>query len=159
MVRGLKIAFMLMVAFWAFIAVLGNLTQPGVTYAQVRHVTTMTMFKPGEGPPWASDNAVLIWMGVALIVLGKLAGLFATAYGAAGMYRARHADGAVFNASKKWAILGCGIAIGWLFLGFTTIGENFFYMFLDETGRSSAESAFRYGAMTALMMIFLAQPD
>ena len=157
--RGLKIALMMMVAFWAFIAVQGNLAEMGMTYDQVRHVTTMPMFKPGEGPPWASDNALLIGLGVALIVLGKLAGMVAAGYGAYRMHRARHADSATFNAAKQWAVLGCGITIGWLFLGFTTIGENFYLMFLDEVGRHSAESAFRYGAMTALMMIFVAQPD
>lgn len=62
-------------ALWGLIGAIGNLAKPGVAYEAVQSVTTMPAFEAGEGPPWATDNPVVIWLGVALIVAGKTAAL------------------------------------------------------------------------------------
>lgn len=159
MIRYLKILLVLLVALWGLIGFMGNLAKLDATYEAVQSVTTMPFFEPGEGPPWATDNAAVIWIGVALIIAGKLAALVFCGWGAIAMLRTVGADAYAYGRAKRWAVLGCGLALAMLFGGFTVFGEMFFLMFMDPGNEHAAAAAFRYGGFIALIMIFLAQED
>lgn len=159
MIRYLKVLLVVLVALWGLIGVMGNLAKLEVAYEAVHSVTTMPAFEAGEGPPWATDNPVVIWPGVALIVAGKLAALLFCGWGAIAMLRTVRADPARFQAAKRWAVLGCGLALASLFGGFVVIGEMFYLMFMDPGSEHAAAAGFRYGGFIALIMIFVAQGE
>lgn len=159
MIRYLKVLLVVLVALWGLIGVMGNLAKLEVAYEAVQSVTTMPAFEAGEGPPWATDNPVVIWLGVALIVAGKLAALLFCGWGAIAMLRTVRADPVRFQAAKQWAVLGCGLALASLFGGFVVIGEMLYLMFMDSGSEHAAAAAFRYGGFIALIMIFVAQEE
>jgi predicted small integral membrane protein len=159
MIRYLKIFLVVLVALWGLIGAMGNLAKPEVAYEAVHSVTTMPAFEAGEAPPWATENPVVIWLGVALIVLGKLAALVFCGWGAMAMLRAVRVGPERFQAAKRWAVLGCGLALASLFGGFVVIGEMFYLMFMDPGSEHAAAAAFRYGGFIALILIFVAQEE
>jgi predicted small integral membrane protein len=159
MIRNLKIFLVFLVALWGLIGAAGNLSHLGFTYDAVEGVTTMPWFPEGAGPPWRTGNPAVVWLGVALIVSGKLAALALCGWGTFALWRARGGDAETFRRAKRWAILGCGLAVAMLFGGFTVLGETMFLMFRDPEIVHAGEGAWRYGGFIALIMIFVAQED
>ncbi|PWE18013.1 hypothetical protein DDZ18_05425 [Marinicauda salina] len=159
MIRYLKILLILLVALWGLIGAFGNLAKPDVAYDAVAEVAAMEALPAGERPPWATQSPTVIWLGATLIVAGKIAAFVFCGGGAIAMLRAVNADSAGFQRAKRWALLGCGLAVASLFGGFTVIGETLFLMFLDEGTAQAGAAAFRYGGFIALIMIFTALED
>lgn len=79
--------------------------------------------------------------------------------GAATMLGAAGANAEIFNAAKKWAIMGCGLAIVVWFGIFQVFGAGLFQMWQGEIGISSFEGAFMYHGASALVLIFVNQKD
>ena len=157
MLRFIKIFFVAMVAFFGLVSATMNLFDLQTAYGYVEGVTTMpSLTEAGMAPPWATRNPVVIWLGVILIVAGKLGALVFCSYGA---YRMAIAAPEGFAEAKKPALFGMGLFLITLFGGFTIVGENVFYMWLTEDGSSAGEGAFRYGAMVALLMLIVGQEE
>ncbi len=161
MIRSLKILFAAIVAYWGLIGVFGNLASLGVAYEYVEMVTSMSgVFEEGRpAPPWRTSSPVIVWAGVMLIVLGKLGAFAFCTTGAVKMIKTRDADQAAFADAKKWAVVGCGLAVAMLFGGFTVIGETMYLMWVNPDGEHAAAGAWRYGGFIALIMIFIAQAE
>ena len=161
MVRDLKILFAVLVAFWGLVGAMGNFASLSVAYEYVEMVTSMSAFvEDGRAtPPWRTTSPAIVWAGVALIVLGKLGALIFCSIGAYKMARTRRDERSSFTAAKRWAVVGCGLAVAMLFGGFAVIGETMYLMWAFPDGEHSAAGAWRYGGFIALIMIFIAQPD
>lgn len=159
MVRFIKILLVVLVALWGLIGAFGNLANLDFTYESVKSVTTMPHFEAGEGPPWKTGSPIVVWLGVAVIVGGKLAAALFCGWAAFLMLRTVRIEDAAFRKAKRWAILGCGMAVVSLFGGFTVFGETVFLMFRDPGAEHAAAAAFRYGGFIALIMIFVAQEE
>jgi len=99
-------------------------------------------------------------MGALMIMLSKVAAGIACSIGALKMWQARAGDAAGFDAAKKHALAGCGIAMIMLFGGFIVIGETWFEMWRSDVLRDlSLQSAFRYGGMITLIALFVGTLD
>ena len=146
-----------MVAFFGLASAAMNLFELRTAYGYVERVTTMpSLMEAGIAPPWATASPAVIWLGVSLIVAGKLGALAFCGYGA---YRMAIATPESFAEAKRPALLGMGLFLLTLFGGFTIIGENVFYIGMTEDGRLAGEGAFRYGAMVALLMLIVGQDE
>ena len=161
MVRSLKIVFAAVVAFWGLIGAFGNFAALSQTYDYVEMVTSMVSFVEADRatPPWRTSNPLIVWAGVALIILGKVGAFIFCAIGAAKMLLARTESQRLFNDAKSWAVVGCGCAVLMLFGGFIVVGETMYLMWAFPDGESSGAGAWRYGGFIALIMIFIAQPE
>lgn len=159
MLRDVKILLVLLVALWGLIGAAGNFSHLDSAYEQVRGVTMMPTFPEDAAPPWRTENPAVVWLGVALIVAGKLAAFGFCGIGAAAMIGARKADAEAFHRAKQFALVGGGLAVAALFGGFTIIGETLYAMFREPGHLKAAEGAFRYAGFIALIMIFVAQRD
>ncbi len=155
--RYLKIAFVLSMAVWALITFIGNLFLIPGTYQSVQRVTSMSGVP--RVLPIATDSALVAWLGVALIVVGKAVAAACLLIGLDHMWIARAAGSAVFNDAKSWALFGGWVTVLWLFVGFALVGEIIFYMFTNERGAKEAQSAIRYATYFALPLLFIAQDD
>ncbi|MEO1041873.1 MAG: DUF2165 family protein [Pseudomonadota bacterium] len=159
MIRWLKIIFVVGIAVWGLIGTLGNLLSLDAAYKSVEQVTSMEWMADGVGPPWRTTSPVVIGMGVALIILGKLAAAVMCSIGAVTMIKSVGRDAASFQTSKRFAIVGAGAAVFMLFFGFTVIGETAYLMFFEPYLVGAADAAWRYGGFIGLIMLFLAQPE
>ena len=157
-IRYVKIFLVLAVGFWGLTGVIGNLSHLSEVYDTVREVTSMSGVPEGVGPPWRTSNALVVWLGVATIVLGKVAAVMGGVGGVA-MWRNVSASPSDFNSSKKWAIAGCGLAFGLLMFGFTIAAESTFFMFFNAKLAGAGELAFRFAGSFALVALFVAQPE
>lgn len=157
-VRYVKIFLVLAVGFWGLVGTVGNLSHLSEVYDTVREVTSMSGVPEGIGPPWRTSNALVVWLGVAVIVLGKIAALIGGVGGVA-MWRNVSAPASDFNRSKKWAIAGCALAFGLLMFGFTIVADSTFFMFYNAKLASAGDLAFRFAGSFALVTIFVAQPE
>lgn len=157
-IRYVKIFLVLAVGFWGLVGVIGNLSHLSDVYGTVREVTSMSGVPEGVGPPWRTSNALVVWLGVATIILGKVAAVMGGVGGVA-MWRNVSASPSDFNRSKKWAIAGCGLAFGLLMFGFTIVAESTFFMFFNANVEGAGALAFRFAGSFALVAIFVAQPE
>ena len=103
------------------IGAIGNLANLEFTYESVRAVTAMPFLEAGQGPRWRTGNPVVVWLGVAVIIGGKLAAAIFCGWGAFRMVHAARFEGAGFVEAKRWAVLGCGLAVASLFGGFIAL--------------------------------------
>ena len=92
MIRMTKILLVALVALWGLFGVLGNLLKLDVAYQMVLTTMRMPGFEPGSAPPWASESPLIAGLGVALIVIGKLAPAVLCGWGTVRMAQARDAS-------------------------------------------------------------------
>lgn len=159
MIRMTKILLVVLVSLWGLFGALGNLLNLAGAYQMVLATMRMPGFEPGSAPPWATESPLIAGLGVALIVIGKLAPGVLCGWGSVRMVQARNASPDEWHRSKSLAIAGCGLAVASLFFGWVVIGEFVFMMFLDSGLSQAASAAFRYGGFIALIMIFVAQRE
>ena len=79
--------------------------------------------------------------------------------GALDMFGKISAPAAEFNASKKFAVLGCCLALFVWFCGFQVIGAALFQMWQSPVGGPSFEGAYMYHGASAFVLLFLNQAD
>lgn len=107
----------------------------------------------------AITDPTLVTIALFGIMTGELLIGLVSLKGAADMFGKRGAPAADFNAAKKWAIMGCGLAILVWFGIFQVFGAALFQMWQGQVGISSFEGAFMYHAASALVLLFVNQPD
>lgn len=160
MLRMTKILLVVCVASWGLLGASGNVTDWDGTLGAVRAAASMATIEGGTESWRATSNTIVIWMGALMITLSKLAAAILCSIGAVKMWRARTGDAAAFDAAKKAALAGCGIAMVMLFGGFIVIGETWFEMWRSDVLRDlSLQSAFRYGGMITLIALFVGTPE
>lgn len=159
MVRLVKILLIVLVALWGLIGAAGNFSHINIAYAAVESVTLMPTFPADAAPPWRTASPIVVWAGVALLVAGKLGAAVFCSIGAASMVRQRCANAETFQHAKRYALLGCALAVAMLFGGFVVIGETLYAMFRHPEHVQAGAAAFRYGGFIALIMIFVGQSD
>ena len=160
MLRLSKILLALSVALWGLLGALGNLLAWDATTGAVGAVTSMSTFAGGAERWQATSNPALILAGALFIVAAKIAGGLLCLGGAWRMWSTRAADAASFARAKAWPLTGCAIIVFMLFTGFLTIGEGWFEMWRSDALREqSAEAAFRFGGMIALIALFIGMRD
>ncbi len=159
LLRWVKILLVLTVGVWGLIGTVGNLSGLSEVYDAVRHVTTMTGIPEDVGPPWRTDNPLVVWIGVAAIVLGKIAALAGGGIGGVTMLRNVNSSSDKFRKSKTWAVAGCGAAFALMFFSFTIMAESAFFMFFSPQYVGAGELAFRLGGSLALVALFVAQAE
>jgi predicted small integral membrane protein len=158
MVRIAKIVLVLAVAFYGAMGIF-NLLGWEAGLASVRTITSMADVPEGRTMPWATDNPVIVTLGLLFIAGSKISGGVLCALGAWKMWVARNAPAEVFNASKDLAVLGCVVLLVMFFGGFIYLAAQFFGGFRTEMGRGSAGWASQLGASVAFILLFLNQPD
>lgn len=158
LIRLAKIILAISIGIWGLVGLVGNLTGLMDVYGYVKSVTSMAGVPDGVGPPWATSNPIIVWLGVLAIVLGKVAGVIC-GWGGIQMVRHWKSPAADFNKAKQFAVAGCGLAFALNFAAFTVFAESVFFMFYAGDIAASGELAFRFFASFALAALFIAQND
>jgi predicted small integral membrane protein len=157
--RLAKIALTASVGFFALLVGLDNIFDYPTNFASVHHILSMDTLPEGAAFGWrAITLATLQHLAYWFIILTELAaGLFCVA-GAGRMTRAARLDAAVFNESKRPALAGLVALFLLYFFGFMVVGGEWFEMWRSN-GWNAQEAAFRFAAITGVILVFVAQQD
>lgn len=157
--RCCKLALSAGVALYLTLIVLNNLTDFAANRVFVAHVLAMDTI-PADSPlRWRAlpgQAAQLLFYGILIAWEAAAAGL--GWLGTACLARALHARAADFRRARQWAVaaltLGCLL---WL-VAFLTVGGEWFLMWQSPTWNGQ-NAAFRMFTVTALVLLFLNQPE
>lgn len=135
-----------------------NCLDYGTNFDVVKHILAMDMIPPGP-LAWRAIAATwfhhLAYLGIILV---EIAGGVATLAGATRLWRARAAAARDFNREKALAIVSLASVFGLYFIGFTTIGGEWFQMW-RAGAYNMQEPAYRFIGSVGLVLLFLNQPD
>lgn len=158
--RNLKIVLVAFVSLGALLWAIQNVVNLESAYQSVAYVTSNVdhaAYPKSIGP--AINSPVLIWSTLMIILIGEFATGLLAAKGAFDMYSSRRKTADEFNASKRFAVLGCGAAVIVWFGIFTVIGGAYFQMWQTEIGDASFTGAMHYAIVNAAILIFVETRD
>ena len=158
--RILKTGLVFFVALGALLWAVQNVVNLESAYGSVAYVLSNAdhvAYPKSVGP--AITSPALIWLALAVILAGEFAAALLAGKGAWDMLASRNAPAAEFQAAKRFAVLGCGMAIVVWFGILTVIGGAFFQMWQTEIGDGSFTAALHYAIINAAILIFVEMPD
>ncbi len=160
MIRYLKIilaAFVGLQGFFYFGENIANWQEAKGFVAYVFSMTGHEAYPNTLLPPITSP--ALVTAALAVIVAGEFLVGAISFIGVFNMLRAANAPGPAFEASKTFAILGCGMALIVWFGLFTVIGGALFGMWQTQLGDASLDGSLQYVLTSGLVMLFIAMKD
>jgi predicted small integral membrane protein len=117
------------------------------------HVAYPNAFGPAVTMP------ALIWIAIAIVLIGEFgAGLLALK-GSWDMFRARGKSADEFQAAKTTALIACLIGILTWYGVFMGIGGAYFQMWQTEIGTGSHDGAFQFAAMLGIIFLIVNSRD
>ena len=159
-IRILKIVLTIFVSLLGFFYATQNMFNLDTAYSVISTVASMeghNFYTNAFGP--AVTSPLLIYLFMAVIIASEYAIGVLAAKGALDMWRARAAKTDIFNAAKKFAILGAGMALVVWYGFFTVFGGAYFQFWQTELGQLSLEGAFQYLGSTGLVLLFINMKD
>lgn len=160
MIRNLKVCLVVFTALTCLMYAGQNVVNLSAAYNFVADVVTMSnqvVYPASFGPSIHSPFLIWLLLGV-IVALEFTAGLLA-ARGALDLWKTRHAGADEFNNAKKFAILGCGMALVIWFGLFMSVGGAYFQMWQTELGAAALESAFQIATLNGIVLLFINAPD
>jgi predicted small integral membrane protein len=159
-VRNLKVVLVASVALLCLFYATQNVVNLQACYQAFQyilggadHQAFPDSFVPVIGSP------LVLWL-VLIVVVGLefTAGLL-SAKGAWDLWRARRLPAADFDASKTYALLGCGMGIVVWFGLFAVFGGAMFQMWQTDIGSGSLQHAFEFSGSCALIFLIVNSRD
>lgn len=149
-----KIATVAAFALWASVVALGNLVDYPTNFEFVRHVLSMdTTFPQSRLQARALPSPVIHHLAYGIIIALELAVSVLCWWGAAGMLKGRR-DPERFRKARDRAAAGYLLAILLFFVGFVTVGGEWFAMWQSTTW-NGLEPAFRLTTVATLFLMLL----
>ena len=141
------------------LVVFNNLTDFGSNYQFVRHVLSMDSTFPGNHGLWRA----ITWPTVHLIfyisiIAWEIATTMLLWWGGVRLFRARREANTEFHRAKGIAVLGLTASMLLFLVAFLSIGAEWFLMWQSHSWNGQ-EAAFRMFALSAMVLIFLIQPE
>jgi len=158
MIRNLKIIFASIFALWGILGGLMNLAGYQMGYGAVEAVVSMAHMDPELRPAWATENAVIVHLGFALIWGLKLLGGVFLAIGARQMWQARTLSADHFNAAKEKAVVGLGVLLIMLIGGFNLFAANIFAIWAGPIA-NAFDISWAFAGEIGLVMLFMHMHD
>jgi predicted small integral membrane protein len=160
MIRLLKCTLALFVALFCIMYALQNVVNLQAAHGFVALVVGMDghLAYPNHFGP-AITSPALIWLMLWIIIIGEFTAGLLAAKGALDMWKARGADAATFNTSKKFGILGAGVAVLVWFGLFAAVGGPYFQMWQTEAGLNAVRDASHFVMLHGVIAIYLSMRD
>ncbi|MGJ0391729.1 MAG: DUF2165 family protein [Methylocystis sp.] len=157
-VRLAKIAVAFSAGFLILFVALDNVFDYGVNFDVAQHILSMDMVPQSPLKSRAITSPALHHLCYLFIIATEFASAALTLYGAWTLWQARAAGAATFNSAKAMAIAGLCVGFLLYFLGFMTVGGEWFQMWRAGP-YNMQEPAFRFIGSIGLAMIFIGQAD
>ncbi len=157
--RRLKILMSGGLAVLCSLIAIGNIHDPETNFQFVQHVLSMDTVLPSSTMATHALPIPILWTaGFWLIVIGEAATAILFALGTFELFRARHFTAREFHHAKRFVFLAAGCAFLIWFVGFITVGGEWFAMWQSQVWNGQ-QAAFRIIASILLVLIYVAQPD
>lgn len=159
-IRYLKIILVVFVGLQGWFYVAGNIANWDAGLGAVGYVLSMggnEAYPNGIFPSVTSP--ILVTIAFLLILVGEFLVGALSLKGAWDLWIARKEGSDGFNASKTYAILGCGMGMVVWFGGFIVIGGALFQMWQSPLGDLSFDGAFVYAITSGVTLLFVNSPD
>ncbi len=157
-VRLAKIAIAFSAGVLILLVALDNVFDYGVNFDAVQHILSMDMV-PASPLKWrAVTSPTLHHLCYLFIIATEFVSAGLTLWGAWSLWQARAGQAATFNSAKSLALAGLCVGFLLYFLGFMTVGGEWFQMWRAGV-YNMQEPAFRFIGSIGLAMIFLALAD
>ena len=101
------------------------------------------------------SSPAIIWIVFFSIMITELAVGILGFWGLANMIKMRSASSDEFHQSKNKILMGASIGMLLWYGAFVVIGELYFQFWQTEAGLGSAQGAFRYGTICAVLYLFI----
>ncbi len=160
MIRLVKIILVVFVGLqglFYFVSNVVNFEYALLAVGEVLSQRDSTIYQNLIVPP--ITNPLITKAALISIMTGELLVGLISFKGAFDLFAVRQASADIFNSAKKYAILGCAMALIVWFGFFTVIGTALLQMWQGQVGAGSFEGAFIYLGTSAFVMIFVNQPD
>ncbi len=152
--RAAASALVLMTAAYYLVVAFDNITNPASYWAFVRGVLSQDGLVPDSGFQWRAVDAT--WFQVAgyvsIILVETVTGLL-LAYASYRGFRSLK-GAAEWAAAQRWTMVGTIAGLAVFFLGFITIGGNWFAMYLNSKF-NGLDPAFQNAVMALLTALFV----
>ena len=143
-IRLSKIVVTAGLSFWAFLVVLGNVTDYGSNWEFVRHVLAMDTIFPDSTLTWrAVTNPALQTAAYIAIIVTEALIAFAFLIAAIRMAARVRAPKEAFQQARAFTAVGVLLGFGLFFIGFLGIAGEWFVMWQSRQWNAH-NSAFRY---------------
>lgn len=160
MMRLIKILLAGFVALFCVFYALQNIVNLQAGHGFVTYVSSMAdhaAYPAHFGPP-VTVSALTWAMYLIIIALELTAGILA-AKGAWDMFGARTATAEAFDASKQFALAGCGVAILVWFGLFGALAGAYFQAWQTEAGLNAVRDAGMFSIQHGLVLLIIAMKD
>ncbi|MFI5002231.1 MAG: DUF2165 family protein [Reyranellales bacterium] len=158
-IRLVKTAMVASTALFALLVTVNNLVDYGSNYEFVRHALSMDTTFPGNALMGRAIINPLVWtIAYWLIILAEAATGVVLAFATVRLAVNLRANAGLFNAAKRYVVLGAGLGFLLWFTGFMVVGGEWFAMWQSKTWNGQ-EAAFRFYMTLLAVLIFVNQPD
>lgn len=158
--RTIKIVLAAFVSLFCIFYALQNIVNLQAGHGFVSYVSSMAghnAYPAHFGPP--ITVSALTWAMYFVIIALELAAGFLAARGAYDMFQARSAPADDFAAAKKYALLGCAVAIVVWFGLFGAIAGAYFQAWQTEAGLNAVRDAATFSIQHGIVFLVLAMKD
>lgn len=157
--RLVKVMMVASLALFALLVAFDNLVDYGTNYEFVRHTLSMDTTFPGNALMGRAVTTPALWaVAYWLIILTEAVVGLLLAFAALRLASTVNADARLFNAAKRYAVLGAGLGFLLWFTGFMVVGGEWFAMWQSKTWNGQL-SAFHFYVTLLAVLIFVNQPD
>ena len=160
LIRYMKIVLVVFVGLQGFLYVAGNTANWDAAVGAVGYVLSHQENAVYTNQIFPSiTSPALVTLALVLIITGEFLVGALSFKGAWDLWKVRKAGALDFNGAKTFAIAGPAMAMIVWFGGFIVIGGALFQMWQSPVGSGSFQGAFIYGGVSALVLLFVSQPD
>jgi predicted small integral membrane protein len=158
--RYLKIILVVFVGLTGLLFVAGNIANWNAGLELVSYVLSMKDHEVYGSHIFPTvTNPTLVTIAYLLILAGEFLVGVLSLKGAWDLWSTRKESSDAFNASKKYAVLGTGMAMVVWFGGFIVIGGVLFQMWQTKIGAGSFHDSFIFAVFGGLVLLFVSTPD
>ena len=153
-----KIILVWSIAFFASLVVFNNITDYGSNYQFVQHVLKMDTTFPNNNGLWRAIDSPFIYHIAYIFIIVVEAIVAALCWlGGARLLKSIN-DSKQFNKDKGVAVIGLTLGIVLWFLGFITIGGEWFLMWQSKIWNGQ-QAAFRLVMVIGIVLLYLTATD
>ncbi|WP_017443809.1 DUF2165 family protein [Gayadomonas joobiniege] len=158
-IRTIKTVLVASMALFASLVAFNNITDYQSNFAFVQHVLMMdTTFEGNRLMYRAIESQLLHHLFYLLIILAEAMVGLLCGYGAWKLWQAKDAPEGQFKVAKKFANLGLTLGVLLWFVGFMTIGAEWFAMWQSQSWNGQ-DAAFKFIVILFLTLLFLNQSE
>ena len=157
--RLVKLVMVASLALFALLVAYDNLVDYGSNQAFVQHTLSMDTTFPGNALMGRAITLPVAWTAAYWLIIATEAAVgIVLAFAALRLATTLRSSARMFNAAKRYAVIGAGLGFLLWFTGFMVVGGEWFAAWQSRTWNGQ-QAAFHFYVTLLAVIIFVNQPD